>query len=168
MTRTRKTTLVTLLGLLAVAGGAQSATIVQCEDAAGNRSFAANCPPGSSIVETRKYYTGPADEGPDREALKADHPVTLYMVPTCEACDVVRNYLVSHAIPFSEKDVSNDVALQEELTAISGELSVPVVTVGEEIVSGYNNALLESKLEAAGYPTASAVAADSAATTTPQ
>lgn len=140
------------LWLLAGANATLAATIVECEDAAGNRSFEAACPPGSQLVEEKKYYTGPKNTGPDLDRLQAEQPVVLYSVPTCEACDVVRSYLNSRGTPFTEKNVSDDAALQEELSAISGELSVPVVTIGEQMVSGYNKPALKEKLDTAGYP----------------
>ncbi|MCS3902992.1 glutaredoxin [Methylohalomonas lacus] len=146
--------LLSCLCLLAVTGPAVAATIVQCEDADGNRTFEASCPPGTTQVEKKSYYTGPKDTAPDLETLKAERPVVLYRVPTCEACDAVSNYLDNRGTPYSEKNVSDDAELQEELLSISGELSVPVVTVGEEMVAGYNRPMLSDKLDAAGYPSA--------------
>lgn len=140
------------LGLLVGANAAAAATILQCEDAEGNRSFETSCPPGSKLVEEKNYYTGPKNSGPDLDSLQAEQPVTLYSVPACEACDVVRSYLNSRDTPFTEKNVENNVDLQEELSAITGELSVPVVTIGEAMVAGYNRAELKEKLDSAGYP----------------
>ncbi len=147
-------TLFACLSLLAVTGPAAAATIVQCEDADGNRTFEASCPPGTTQVEKKSYYTGPKNEAPDLETLKEERPVVLYRVPTCEACDAVSNYLDNRGTPYSEKNVSDDAELQEELMSLSGELSVPVVTVGEEMIAGYNRAMLSDKLDEAGYPSA--------------
>ena len=131
---------------------AQAVTIVQCKDAEGNVTYQKNCPPGTEVVETRKIYTGPKDSGPDLETLKENKPVVFYSVETCDACDLVRNYLNTRGIPFSEKAIGDDAELQEELIAKTGELSVPVVTIGEEVVEGYNKPVLKDKLDAAGYP----------------
>ena len=144
---------------------AQAVTIVQCRDAEGNVTYQESCPPGSEVVGTSKIYTGPKDKGPDLEQLKEDKPVVFYSVETCDACDLVRNYLNTRGIPFSEKAIGDDAELQEELIAKTGELSVPVVTIGEEVVEGYNKPTLKDKLDAAGYPdqTAKPAAGESAA-----
>jgi len=150
-------------GLL-VGPAAQAVTIVQCEDADGNRTYQESCPPGTEVVETKNVYTGPKESAPDLEALQEDKPVVFYSVATCDACDLVRSYLNTRGIPFSEKAVGDDAELQEELIAKTGELSVPVVTIGEEVVEGYNKPVLKDKLDAAGYPdkTAEAAAEESA------
>lgn len=145
-----------ILSLFGFLGTVPAVTIHQCEDADGNLTFQEICPPGSTVVETKKIYTGPKEKMPDLAALQESHPVVLYSVATCDACDLVRSYLQGRGVPFNERDVADDAELQEELIAKSGELSVPVVTIGEEVVDGYNKPVLESKLDAAGYPGASA------------
>jgi glutaredoxin len=140
------------IGLMLLAGKAGAVTIYECEDEAGNRSFQQACPPGTTRIDTRQVYTGPRETVPDMAAISAEAPVVFYSVPTCDACDLVRNYLDQRGIPFTENNVSNDIDLQGELMERTGELSVPVVMVGDQQISGYNQPLLESELNAAGYP----------------
>lgn len=142
-------------GLLVVCTPLAAATIVQCEDSDGERFYADSCPAGSKQVEQKNFYTGPRGDGEiDMAALQREHPVTLYSVPACDACDLVRNYLNQRGVPFAETDVSTDAEQQETLIAKSGELSVPVVTIGEQIVTGYNKPTLRDRLDSAGYPAA--------------
>lgn len=139
--------------LTLLAGKTGAVTIYECVDAEGNRSFQQQpCPPDTASADTRQIYTGPRESGPDMAAITASAPVVFYSVPTCEACDLTRNYLNERGIPFREKNVIDDIDLQEELMAKTGELSVPVVFVGNKQISGYNRALLENELDAAGYP----------------
>lgn len=154
-----------ILGLAALPPAANAVTIVQCQDAEGDRTFQATCPPGTEVVETRKIYTGPKDKQADLSELKTEHPVVLYRVPGCEACDLVSYYLKARGIPYEEKNVSDNAKLQEELTAKTGALSVPVVSIGEEIVEGYNKPALKQKLDETGYPDSTADAAPGTAET---
>ena len=120
--------------------------IVICEDAEGNQTFQKACPPGTSLVGEKKISVGKSSSGPvDLSKLN----VLLYTIPDCETCENVAIYLRSRDIPFSEKDVSKDPDIQQELTKLSGKLSVPVTVIGlnrkgtvlfdaEEIISGYN------------------------------
>ena len=121
--------------------------IVICEDAEGNQSFQKACPPGTSLVGEKKISVGKStSEAVDLSKLN----VVLYTIPDCDTCENVAIYLRSRDVPFSEKDVSKDIELQQELTKKTGKLSVPVTIIGEEIVSGYNRekigAILDSIL----------------------
>ena len=108
--------------------------IVICEDAEGNQSFQKACPPGTSLVGEKKISIGKNSSGTvDLSKLN----VVLYTIPDCDTCENVAIYLRSRDIPFSEKDVSKDIKIQQELTKLTGKLSVPVVVIGEEVVSGY-------------------------------
>jgi glutaredoxin len=122
--------------------------IIECEDEQGNKSFAQQCPPGSKAVNRRSYSTfssAPGDSGPGVSA-------TLYVVPACDTCDQVREFLAIRKIPTSEKNIAENVDLQTELKEkTGGDLRVPVVIIGDKVLSGYNRASLQEALAAAGY-----------------
>jgi glutaredoxin len=92
------------------------------------------------------------DITPSAEEIAKSHPVTLYTVPECDACDLVRNQLKEREIPYTEKDVSEDVELQTELMEAAGSVTVPTVMLGETVLKGYQRAALETGLTEAGYP----------------
>jgi glutaredoxin len=109
-------------------------------------------------VEERKLRV-PRDAAAD--ALSADDPaakapVVLYSVPQCSSCDAARAHLQKRKIPFSEKNVDADRAAQDELRKRSGSLSVPTIMVGEKVMKGYIDSLLDGELDAAGYAKAEA------------
>ena len=109
--------------------------IVICEDEEGNQTFEKACSPGTSLVGEKKISVGKNSSGTvDLSKLN----VVVYTIPDCETCENVAIYLKSRDIPFSEKDVSKDPKMQQELTKLSGKLSVPVTVIGEEVVSGYD------------------------------
>ena len=150
-----------LVILAAVFGGlwpafAGAVSIMECERPNGQRFFSERCPPGSKSVGEKKIRTGGGDTF-DLNRLKEQHPVVMYLVDACDACDLVRNYLDKRGVPHTKKDVGADNPKhQEELKERSGRLTVPVVIVGETVVNGYNRAALSSALDAAGYPDAQA------------
>ena len=127
---------------------AWSVEIIECEDAQGNKSFAQHCPPGSKAVNKRKYSTSTPDAGASTASVSA----TIYVVPACDTCDQVREFLDIRKISVTEKDISKDVKLQEELKEkTGGDLRVPVLVVGDKVLSGYNRTALLEALTAAGY-----------------
>ena len=118
--------------------------IVLCEDSDGNQSFQKRCPPGTQLVEKKKISVG---KDASREISLSNLNVVLYSIPDCVTCEEVAIYLKSRDIPYSEKDVSKDVELQQELTKRTGKLSVPVTIIGDEIISGYNREKIGAVLD---------------------
>ena len=124
--------------------------ILECVDEDGNSTYQDRCPPGTTQAGEKKFYTGKKEA----DANSPDVPITLYSVPTCDACDVVRNILEKYGASISEKNVETDVALQRELqekSGAAGTLSVPTVIVGEKVIGGYNKQDLVASLEDAGF-----------------
>lgn len=125
---------------------AWAASIYQCEDSKGNRSFEAHCPPGTKPVDQKTYNT---EGGGEAESPRA--AVTIYLVPNCDTCDQVKEFLSIRNIRPIEKDVAGNVRLQEELKAKAGDLRVPVTVIGNAVINGYNRSEMLEALAAAGY-----------------
>ena len=84
------------------------------------------------------------------------YPVTLYTSSNCAACDAGRNLLKGRGVPFNEKTVntSDDArALQSR----EGTNQVPVIRIGSKQIAGYEQGEWTSYLDAAGYPSQSAL-----------
>lgn len=127
-------------------------TVVECIDADGNSSFRDKCPPGTvKKGEKRLRGVGGRDE-PSMQDIAAANPITLYSVPDCDACDLVRNVFTGRDIPFREVDVQDNAELQEQMKAATGGLTVPAMLVGGRVITGYSRDAIDSALEQAGYP----------------
>lgn len=145
---------VLLFGLLGVFNAA-ALTIVECVDSEGNTSFRDSCPPEMTKKSQKELRGEPEPEVPPSAAeIAENHPVTLFVAPNCNACDLVRNMLETRNIPFAEKDASEDPQIQAELSAVTeGALVVPTLTIGEEIkLTDYDKGKLESALSSVGFP----------------
>ena len=83
------------------------------------------------------------------------YPVTLYTSQGCGApCGSGRNLLVSRGIPFIEKTVNTnqDIAALKKIT---DNQSVPLLTIGGQQLSGFQDSNWSQYLSAAGYPATS-------------
>ncbi|CAN5173417.1 hypothetical protein BH10PSE16_BH10PSE16_07170 [soil metagenome] len=87
-------------------------------------------------------------------ALK--YPVVLYTSDNCVPCGAGRSMLTSRGVPFSEKTVSTAVDA-EALQRLSGETSLPFLTIGGQQLKGFSDAEWTQFLNAAGYPKSSAL-----------
>jgi glutaredoxin len=83
--------------------------------------------------------------------VASKYPVTLYTAPDCSPCSTGRAILMSRGIPFTERTVSSneDIAALQRL---SGENSLPFLTIGGQRVKGYSDQEWMQYLDAAGYP----------------
>ena len=82
------------------------------------------------------------------------YPVTLYTSNSCAPCTSARSLLTNRGIPFSEKTIST-AQDSEALQRISGETSLPFLTIGSQQLKGFADAEWTQFLNAAGYPVTS-------------
>ncbi len=73
-------------------------------------------------------------------------PVTIYSTPTCHFCQMAKEFLTEKNVPFTNYDVSVDAAKREEMIQLTGQLGVPVIKVGDDIMVGFDRAKLAAKL----------------------
>ncbi len=86
------------------------------------------------------------------------YPVTLYTGDNCGPCGAGRSMLTSRGIPFTERTVNTNDDVQA-LQRLSGDASLPFVTIGSQQIKGYSDAEWTQFLDAAGYPASSALPA---------
>jgi len=79
------------------------------------------------------------------------YPVTLYTTPNCAPCDNGRQALQGRGIPFAEKSVST-AEDGEALQRITGGRDLPALTVGTQVLRGFQRDDWMSYLDAAAYP----------------
>ncbi len=129
-------------------------TIVECVDESGAASYRDRCPPGMTLISTKTLPGEKAPETPPSVSeIAKDNPVTLFVAPNCNACDLVRNLLQQRNIPFAEKDAAADPNAQAELSEVNdGQLTVPTMMVGGQKYFGYNKSELDTALSSVGYP----------------
>ena len=72
--------------------------------------------------------------------------VKLYTTPTCVPCKAVKQFFEQRGVAYSEIDVAADREAMQELVRISGNITVPVVTIDDEVVVGFDKARMEALL----------------------
>jgi glutaredoxin len=85
-----------------------------------------------------------------RQAMSR-YPVTLYARRGCGACDQARSWLKTRGVPFAEYSIDTE-ADSHALVARFSQSTLPVVTVGSQVLHGFNATELENTTLAAGYP----------------
>lgn len=139
-------------------------TIYRIVGADGKVTFS-DKPPASAgqgkIAGTGVGAAGAASAGGlpfELRQVVSKYPVTLYTGQDCAPCGAGRALLTGRGVPFSERTVTTpeDAASLQRLT---GENSLPVLTVGGQRLRGYSDVEWTQYLDAAGYPKTSVLPA---------
>lgn len=72
--------------------------------------------------------------------------IIVYSTPTCPYCKLTKEFLKEKNIPFQEIDVAADPAAANEMVKKSGQMGVPVIDVGGQVIVGWNKSALEEAL----------------------
>ncbi|MDD5130031.1 MAG: glutaredoxin family protein [Candidatus Omnitrophica bacterium] len=72
--------------------------------------------------------------------------VKVYSTSTCPWCIRVKQYLKDNNIEFQNLDVSIDQSAANEMMAKTGQMGVPVLDIGGEIIVGFDKERIKSAL----------------------
>ncbi len=74
--------------------------------------------------------------------------ITVYSTPTCPYCKLVKEFLKEKNLGFNDVDVSSDGEAAKQMVKLSGQMGVPVIDVGGQIIVGWNKNALEEVVAA--------------------
>lgn len=72
--------------------------------------------------------------------------VKVYSTPTCPYCIRLKEYLKQKNIDFQNIDVSSDKASLDEMVKLTGQMSVPVVSIDGNSIVGFDKEKIDSAL----------------------
>ncbi len=72
--------------------------------------------------------------------------VTIYSTPTCHFCEMAKDFFAEKGIEYTGYDVSTDAAKREEMIQLTGQLGVPVIVIGDDMMVGFDRAKIAAKL----------------------
>ena len=75
-----------------------------------------------------------------------DKEVVIYSTPTCHFCQTAKEFFKENNVAYVEHDVSTDQEKRAEMIEKSGQMGVPVIFIGEEMVIGYDEEKLKQNL----------------------
>ena len=72
--------------------------------------------------------------------------VTIYSTPSCHFCHMAKDYFKEKNVEFVDYDVSTDQEKRKEMITKSGQMGVPVIIIGNELIVGFNKPKIMSLL----------------------
>lgn len=75
-----------------------------------------------------------------------DKTITIYSTPTCHFCQMTKDFLKDKGIAYTDYNVATDLEKRQEMIQRSGQMGVPVIFVGDEMIIGFDQERLTSSL----------------------
>ncbi len=72
--------------------------------------------------------------------------VTIYSTPTCHFCHMAKDFFKDNNVAFTDYDVATDLEKRKEMMDKSGQMGVPVIFIGDDMVIGFDQGKISSLL----------------------
>lgn len=76
----------------------------------------------------------------------SDKQVIIYSTPTCHFCQQAKEFFTENGVEYTEHDVASDQEKAQEMVTRSGQMGVPVIFVGDDMIIGFDEGRLRSLL----------------------
>lgn len=75
-----------------------------------------------------------------------DKTVTIYSTPVCHFCHMAKDFFAENNIAFTEYDVASDQEKRSEMVDLTGQMGVPVIRIGDDVVVGFDEGKVKELL----------------------
>ncbi len=72
--------------------------------------------------------------------------VTIYSTPTCHFCHAAKDFFTSNNVQFQDFDVAANLEKRREMIEKTGQMGVPVIEIGDQLIVGFDEQELKSML----------------------
>lgn len=72
--------------------------------------------------------------------------VTIYSTPTCTYCNMAKQFFAEKGVLYVEHNVATDLAKRKEMVEKSGQMGVPVIDIGGDIIVGFDRERIAAKI----------------------
>ncbi len=68
--------------------------------------------------------------------------VTIYSTPSCHFCHMAKDFFKEKNVAFTDHDVAADMTMRQEMIEKSGQMGVPVIQIGDQLIVGFNKPVI--------------------------
>ena len=72
--------------------------------------------------------------------------VIIYSTPTCHFCHAAKAFFDEHSVTYTDINVATDLEKRKEMIDLTGQMGVPVIRVGEDVLVGFDEDSLRNLL----------------------
>lgn len=73
--------------------------------------------------------------------------VSIYSTPTCVYCNMAKDFFAENGIKYENFNVAEDAVKRKEMMEKTGQLGVPVIVVGDDLLVGFDEDRLKELLK---------------------
>ena len=75
-----------------------------------------------------------------------DASVVIYSTPVCHFCHAAKEFFKENNVAYTEHDVASDAEKRQEMIDMTGQMGVPVIQIGQDVIIGYDEDKLKELL----------------------
>jgi glutaredoxin-like YruB-family protein len=64
--------------------------------------------------------------------------VTIYSTPVCHYCHAAKEFFTENNVAFEDINVAADQDKRQEMIEMTGQMGVPVIRIGDDVVVGFD------------------------------
>ncbi len=72
--------------------------------------------------------------------------VTIYSTPVCHFCHAAKDFFKENNVEYTEHDVASDLEKRTEMIDMTGQMGVPVIRIGDDVIIGYDEPKIKELL----------------------
>jgi glutaredoxin 3 len=72
--------------------------------------------------------------------------VTIYSTPTCHFCQAAKAFFKENNVEFTDYNVAEDNEKRAEMVEKSGQMGVPVILIGDDMLVGFDESKVKQLL----------------------
>jgi len=80
------------------------------------------------------------------ERTLAQPKITVYSTPTCPYCVMAKRYLSERGVKYEDVNVAADQARAMEMLTKTGQMGVPVLDIGGQVIVGFDRNAIDNAL----------------------
>lgn len=73
--------------------------------------------------------------------------VVIYSTPVCHYCQAAKDFFKANDVAYTEYDVAADTEKRTEMIDMTGQMGVPVIKIGDDVVIGFDEGKLKELLK---------------------
>lgn len=71
---------------------------------------------------------------------------TIYSTPSCHFCQAAKAFFGENGVSYEEFNVAEDAAKRQEMIDMTGQMGVPVIRIGNDVIVGFDEGKLRELL----------------------
>lgn len=73
--------------------------------------------------------------------------VVIYSTPVCHFCQAAKEFFTENEVTYADFDVAADADKRQEMIDMTGQMGVPVIKIGEDVIIGFDEGKVKELLK---------------------